>query len=99
MTTGYMSRSTDIKYEDDALDHVISLLIHRTESRISISRPAGEAVAVYMAIAWQWYTINEHVVARDSEENNKPGLRHAERSGPAISSCQDQSFRASDGSE
>jgi hypothetical protein len=50
-----------------------------------------------MIIAWQWYTVNGHAVARDGEENNKPGLRQTEWSGPAISSCQDQSFRASDG--
>jgi hypothetical protein len=37
-----------------------------------------ERAAISMTIAWQWYTINQHVVARDSEENNKPGPRQAE---------------------
>jgi hypothetical protein len=50
-----------------------------------------------MTIAWQWYTINERVVARDGDGIYGP--RQAEWSGPAISSCQGRSFRASDGSE
>jgi hypothetical protein len=31
-----------------------------------------------MTIAWQWYTVNEHVGARDSEEKNKLRPRQAE---------------------